>query len=1549
MWATIFLLGCLMVCVPALVFVREPEDRITEFEKPMWWHCQAVNGTANIEYRWEFKSQRLPRNGDQTVFPNGTLVLHRVTYDDVGTYRCTANSGDKQLKSREATLQIASLANSFSLSPAPRTVSLGDVAELVCHITSLPPADVQWLLNGEPVSADVTVTTGTQGESILKLSPALYQHSGIYKCKATNPVNRVFKYSMEAGVTVLGQPVFLAELQDLEIPLGYSATFICSFHGNPTPTVKWYKHTVDAANEVTSKELKASSKYELFNNGTLRVHNVEYEDVAFYTCTAGNAFGEISESARLNISGDAEAPSFSVPPRNVTVRKGAMLSLECKCAGKPSPAVSWIRQTGERLNSSKGVLTFAQATIENMGFYTCTCVNEEGAVNKTVYLDVQTPPNIETSSGTILVLAGEAVTLNCVSNGNPAPNVSWQTPTRGLNLTSPSSSGLQTISSTGDLTLTSVQINDTGSYTCTASNDLGMATVTHTLQVEVAPVIVQSPVSQGLVQGSSVYLHCRAEGIPSPSHTWSRNGQDIGTILIHSQVFLNNTLLIRNLTTADTGVYRCTAHNRHGTAEAVATVTVTVPPTFSVTPRNQTVRVGESVALQCVANGDPVPTQWWLKAGAQLVIDNNMRLSTDKSGLVISNIRPSQFGEYSCVASNVAATNTVSAWLLENDLPLFTVYPRNITVNQSDTMTLNCLGQARNDPTVRWYRGQSGDLTPIQPSNRVVISPGGSLALQAVTIADEGWYMCELANSFGSVNHSAFINVQVAPAISSISPTQYTSVNSSVTLHCSATGDPVPSYEWFTPTGVLATPRATSSPGNVGTFVIASVQPGDQGQWSCRSCNLLGCDTAGVKILIEGLPEILDFSGKTSISHVELECRAIGQPVPTVTVTSGQQPVTSDLSGHTVTKFQLDGIVGKRVTINAGRVMTQYTCIAENRQGKDQLTITVPSTTARPNITSLGPGWATLSWMQSKNTSGLPLIEYIIQGSTDRQTWKDLKSVTLNITKNGTSLVGTSQNIDNGFVSANVSALQPYSLYTFRVLPVNILGRGSGESSDRVRTLAAAPDPPINVANLEVKAGIFVLMWDPPLRLNGPVDEVLYGYSVEKFVDNKPVKLLEGEILHNQTNQVEIRGLAEAGKYVLSVWSHNVALNKSSKPVTVDIDFTSSLSVTGQESPSDEDTLQTPHLIAVIVGSVTAAVLLGIGVCLLYHARQRKKTKSLSIVDHQLSLDQFYMENPRSLYEDDMKSLKRISRISFYSVESMQSNRSLNFTGKGSPHRDSLIESSVHLISSTPIGARNKQLTTSQSVGSVRDVDISKDKPKPSKLLHSKSSDHLLDDDSREGTVQKPSQLHHTSQSRPLSLPVSSEGGPENARLMDPEKQLTPLSANSLEKDVFGLCRDPSKVPSSDIIYDALNDQHNNVSSETCHKTDKNRNYKTVFKPTSEIPMIHKSCSRDTKSASPCTSLWEIARAPVRVSSLDALRYSLYSSKEDNSTEQNSFDDYAFTRHYLHGVTNRSEKADKVPAKQGTSICRPQRPHIANDNFLTDDKIRLESQGAHLY
>ena len=44
-----------------------------------------------------------------------------------------------------------------------------------------------------------------------------------------------------------------------------------------------------------------------------------------------------------------------------------------------------------------------------------------------------------------------------------------------------------------------------------------------------------------------------------------------------------------------------------------------VPPSFSRTPDNATVGEGESVALQCRSEGEPVPTQRWLKDGAQLV------------------------------------------------------------------------------------------------------------------------------------------------------------------------------------------------------------------------------------------------------------------------------------------------------------------------------------------------------------------------------------------------------------------------------------------------------------------------------------------------------------------------------------------------------------------------------------------------------------------------------------------------------------------------------------------------------------------------------------------------------------------------------------------------------------------------------------------------------------------------------------------------------------------------------------------------------------------
>ena len=111
--------------------------------------------------------------------------------------------------------------------------------------------------------------------------------------------------------------------------------------------------------------------------------------------------------------------------------------------------------------------------------------------------------------------------------------------------------------------------------------------------------------------------------------------------------------------------------------------------------------------------------------------------------------------------------------------------------------------------------------------------------------------------------------------------------------------------------------------------------------------------------------------------------------------------------------------------------------------------LTVPGTTQAPVIANKGSSWITLSWTSSSNSGGLPLIQFVIQKSTNKQTWEDLKTVPHIYGQS----VGASTTA--GQWVGNVTGLAAYSGYYYRVLAENVLGRGPGLASQRVFTLAA--------------------------------------------------------------------------------------------------------------------------------------------------------------------------------------------------------------------------------------------------------------------------------------------------------------------------------------------------------------------------------------------------------------------------------------------------------------------------------------------------------------
>ncbi|XP_053381213.1 hemicentin-1-like [Mercenaria mercenaria] len=1241
-------------------FIVEPSDRVAVLDQSVLLNCQAEDDTNVVIYSWTFNSASLPVQENLIIYGNGSLLIQKVTYDDVGAYMCMAKAGETIMFSRTARLDIAYINPTFTIQPVSQKALLGDNIVLSCYIESLPPADIRWTLDGENITSG-DISQEANGTSTLTLYPVMYYHVGTYKCIGTNPLTNVYRYSNDAALDVEGQPVFLSSLKSVSVPLGFQATFVCYFHGNPEPEFTWFVHHTSNG-DVISNKIENSDKYMVYENGTFIINDVTEEDEAFYTCTVGNSFGDISQSALLTVTGPPTPPEFTLRPSNNTVEEGDSVTFICTCSGNPEPSSTW--KKGLVDVSENGSLAISQAQSEDAGWYTCFCENDVESVSQSVYLNVYTSPVFTSLPEDVVVKAGDPVFLQCSARGNPAPSVSWLTPRFGNIITS---IGGVILYQNGSLGIPSATMDDTGEYTCLASNIVGMVKATSSVTVEVAPEMTLLPLSQGVKVGSRVFLHCQASGVPDPTYSWSKDGEGVITSTPQRQIYLNNSLVIHSVTKQDEGVYRCLAGNDLGVTQAVATVTVTVPPRFTTAPRNITVQLGSSVQLQCIADGDPVPTQRWTKDDRQLVLDNNMEVTLDQSMLTITQIKETQFGKYTCTASNIAGTESVSAWLDIYDIPVFSVIPSDTVVKQSAILTLLCQGQAIEAPSVTWYKGREGEMTQVMNDIRVTVTDSGLLQIKPVEQeTDEGWYTCVVGNTAGTISKEVFVDVQVPPRILSTNSPQSAPVQSQVTLTCQSVGDPVPTLQWINPSGHVISPGSTYQiMDNV--LRIMSVSKEDVGNWTCKYCNLLGCDSAVVKINLEGMPAIISFTGTQDDSLVTIECTVEGNPEPSVTFTSQGQTVA--LPGHTVKS--------NRILIEVEFLNTEYRCVAGNIHGTTFRTISVPSKMDVPTVSETKPGTVTLSWKIPEDLGNLPLTGYAIQKKSDLDvTWQPVQV-------EGRDLLNQR--------SLEVPGLEAHREYTFRVAARNLLGLGeySGQSSSVVAQ-SSAPSPPQNVLALEVEPGIMLIVWKKSKHLNAPKADVAYEYRIVRpaVESERGSEFIhrQGTVLYNETFQIRVDDLTEPVSYSLSIWARNIKLNLSSEPVRVVLDNTGA-EYLEPEPHSGIDSFGRDKLIAIIAGSVGGIIVVILIVCVVSRIRTQRKSKSLSLLDHTLSLDQFYMENPKTLYNDDKYGSKRKSGHSFYSFdESFQSTMGSKGKHDGSvEYLGSNLSSDVLLVAKNPL------------------------------------------------------------------------------------------------------------------------------------------------------------------------------------------------------------------------------------------------------------------------
>ncbi|XP_035232058.1 Down syndrome cell adhesion molecule-like protein Dscam2 [Stegodyphus dumicola] len=94
---------------------------------------------------------------------------------------------------------------------------------------------------------------------------------------------------------------------------------------------------------------------------------------------------------------------------------------------------------------------------------------------------------------------------------------------------------------------------------------------------------------------------------------WMKDGKEIketNTVRIQS-VQDYSVLLIESVTSESSGNYTCIVKNAFGSDLYTASLTVTAPPTWIKEPKDVITQEGESLTVECSAEGVPTPKITW--------------------------------------------------------------------------------------------------------------------------------------------------------------------------------------------------------------------------------------------------------------------------------------------------------------------------------------------------------------------------------------------------------------------------------------------------------------------------------------------------------------------------------------------------------------------------------------------------------------------------------------------------------------------------------------------------------------------------------------------------------------------------------------------------------------------------------------------------------------------------------------------------------------------------------------------------------------------------
>ncbi|XP_067897397.1 roundabout homolog 2 isoform X6 [Heterodontus francisci] len=541
---------------------------------------------------------------------------------------------------------------------------------------------------------------------------------------------------------------------DLIVSKGEPATLNCKAEGRPSPTVEWYK---DGERVETDKDDPRSHRM-LLPSGSLFFLRIVHgrrskPDEGSYVCVARNYLGEaVSHNASLEVA--LLRDDFRQNPTDVVVAAGEPAIMECQPPrGHPEPTIFWkkdkvaINDRDDRITMRGGKLMISNTKRSDAGMYICVGTNMVGERDSDpAELTVFERPVFIRRPINQVVLEDEAVEFRCQVQGDPQPTVRWRKDDTDV------ARGRYDIKEDNTLRIKRVSNADEGTFTCVGENRVGMVEATATLTVRAYPVaapqFVVRPRDQIVAQGRTATFPCETKGNPQPAVFWQKEGSQ--NLLFPNQppqpssrfaVSPTGDLTITNIQRSDAGYYICQALTVAGSILAKAQLEVTdvltdrPPPIIRQGPANQTLGVDRTTLLKCQATGDPIPTISWLKDGVSL-LGKDTRMSLQELGsLQIKNLRVTDSGIYTCVATSSSGETSWSAFLEVRESGAATVNVKlDMDALPGPPSKPQVADVTKNSVTLSWLAGNHVGSSPV--TSYVIEAFSQSVSNSWQTVAD---------------------------------------------------------------------------------------------------------------------------------------------------------------------------------------------------------------------------------------------------------------------------------------------------------------------------------------------------------------------------------------------------------------------------------------------------------------------------------------------------------------------------------------------------------------------------------------------------------------------------------------------------------------------------------------------------------------------------------------------------------------------------------------------------------------------------------------------